>query len=391
MAAKYDLLIKGGRVIDAGQGIDAKRDVGLAGGKIAAVEEGLPEHQAQEVYDATGKLVIPGLIDLHTHVYWGVVHSLDPDLVAYYSGSTTNVDVGTVGARMFKGFRKHIAENSKSRVLSFLNIGVAGLVYSPNCNDVSIWDVELAVKTIEANRDLIKGVKALPGPHFGDAYVHTVEGLELAKEAAMLAGVPLMIHLAPPPPPVSRWLPLLEDGDILTHAFRGDLARILGRDGNVRSDVWDAKKGGVIFDVGHGSGSFSFEVAKAALDQGLPPDVISTDLHGGSFHRRAMDMPTCMSRYLNIGLGLGDVVGASTINAARAMGMEDEIGSLRKGGPGDVTVLELVEGDFVLLDAEDKTLEASQKLELRLTVCGGEILKVDREYERTADSWLPRG
>jgi len=391
MAAKYDLLIKGGRVIDPDQGIDATMDVGLAGGQVVEVEEGLPEREAQEVYDATGQLVTPGLIDLHTHVYWGMGHSLDPDLVAYYSGSTTTVDVGTVGARMFKGFRKHIAENSKGRVLSFLNIGVAGLLYSPNCYDVSIWDVELAVSTIEANRDLIKGVKGLPGPHFGGAYVHTVEGLALAKEAASLAGVPLMIHLAPPPPPVSGWLPLLGEGDILTHAFRGDLARILGRDGKVRPDVWEAKERGVIFDMGHGGASFNFEVARAALDQGLPPDVISTDLHGGSFNRRALDMPTCMSRYLGLGLDLGDVVAASTINAARAMGMEEEIGSLRTGGPGDVTVLELVDGDFTLLDAEDKPLQMSQRLELRLTVCGGEVLKVDQEYERSADSWLPRG
>ena len=390
MAADYDLLIKGGRVIDPAQGIDAQKDVGLAGGKVAAVEENLPGDQADEVYDAAGQIVTPGLVDLHTHIYWGIGHSLDPDLVAYYSGSTTNVDVGTAGARIFKGFKKHIVESSKSRVYSFLNAGVAGLAYSPNSNDVSIWDVELAVATIEANRDIIKGVKSLPGPHFGGAYVHTVEGIELAKETAVLAGVPLMIHLAAPPPPVSKWLPLLEEGDILTHAFRGDLARILGRDGQIRRDVWEAKERGVIFDMGHGSASFSFEVARAALDQGLPPDVISTDLHGGSFSRRALDMPTCMSRYLALGLGLTDVVEASTIRPAQAMALGDELGSLRVGGPGDVTVLELVDGEFELSDAHDRALAASQMLELRLTVCAGEVLKVDREYERSAESWLPR-
>ena len=390
MAGTYDLLIKGGRVIDTAQGIDGRRDVGLAGGQVVAVEERVPEDQASEVYDATGQLVTPGLVDLHTHVYYGMGHALDPDLVALYSGSTTIVDAGTAGARTFKGFRKHIAENSRSRVLCFLNAGVAGLVYSPNTHDVSIWDVELAVATIEANRDVIKGVKELPGPHFGAAYVHTVEGLELAKETATLAGVPLMIHLAAPPPPVSKWLPLLEEGDILTHAFRGDLARILGRDGKIRRDVWEAVERGVIFDMGHGGASFSFEVARAALDQGLPPDVIFTDLHGGSFSSRALDMPTCMSRYLALGLGLAEVVEASTLAPARAMGMEEEIGSLRVGGPGDVTVLELVEGDCELLDAEDGTLAARQRLELRLTVCGGEVLKADREYERSAESWLPR-
>ena len=390
MATQYDLLIKGGRVIDPAQGIDGKRDVALAGGKIAALGEELPEDQAAEVYDATGMLVTPGLVDLHTHIYWGIGPSLDPDLVAYYSGSTTNVDVGTAGARIFKGFRKHIAENSKSRVLCFLNAGVAGLVYSPNVSDVSIWDVELAVATIEANRDIIKGVKSLPGPHFGGAYVHSVADMELAKETATLAGVPLMIHLAAPPPPVSKWLPLLEEGDILTHAFRGDLAKILGRDGLIRKDVWAAKERGVIFDMGHGAASFSFDVARKALDQGLPPDVISTDLHGGSFNRRALDMPTCMSRYLYLGLSLPDVVEASTIRPAQAMGLGDEIGSLRVGGPGDVTVLELVKGAFELLDAEDKAIVANQKLELRLTVCGGKVLKVDREYARSAESWMPR-
>ena len=388
--ARYDLLIRGGRVIDPAQGTDGQRDVGLAGGKIAALEPRLPESQADEVYDATGRLVLPGLVDLHTHVYWGVVNSLDPDLVACCSGSTTNVDVGTAGARIFKGFRKHIVESSRSRVLCFLNAGVAGLAYSPNSSDVSIWDVELAVATIEANPDIIRGVKALPGPYFGEAYVHTVEGLELAKETATLAGVPLMIHLAAPPPPVSKWLPLLEEGDILTHAFRGDLARILDRGGKIRGDVWAAKERGVIFDMGHGAASFNFDVARAALDQGLPPDVISTDLHGGSFNRRALDMPTCMSRYLGLGLTLTEVVEASTISPARALGMADQIGGLRVGGPADVTVLELMEGDFILLDAEDKAMSASQQLELRLTVCGGEVMKLDREYERTADSWLPR-
>jgi len=390
MTASYDLLIKGGRVIDPAQEIDGIKDVALAGGKVVAIEDELPEDQASEVYDATGQLVTPGLVDLHTHTYWGVGHSLDPDLVAYYSGSTTIVDVGTVGARMFKGFRKHIVENSKSRVLCFLNAGVAGLLFSPNTNDVSIWDVELAVATIEANRDIIKGVKSLPGPHFGSAYVHTVEGIELAKETATLAGVPLMIHLAAPPPPVSKWLPLLEEGDILTHAFRGDLARILGRDGQIRRDVWAAKERGVIFDMGHGGASFSFEVARKALDQGLPPDVISTDLHGGSFSRRALDMPTCMSRYLALGLKLTDIVEASTIAPAKAMSMGDEIGSLKIGSPGDVTVLELVDGEFELLDAEDKAITTDQKLELKLTVCGGEIFKLDREYERSSDVWLPR-
>lgn len=390
MTATYDLLIKGGHVIDPTQAIDATQDVGLTGGVVAAVKRHLAEEEAAEVYDATGQLVLPGLVDLHTHVYYGMGHAIDPDMAALYSGSTTIVDAGSAGARTFKGFRKHIVENSRSRVLCFLNAGVAGLVYSPNTYDVSIWDVEAAVATIEANRDIIRGVKGLPGPHFGAAYVHTIEGLELAKETATLAGVPLMIHLAAPPPPVSKWLPLLGEGDILTHAFRGDLARILGRDGRVRRDVWDAKERGVIFDMGHGGASFSFEVARAALDQDLPPDVISTDLHGGSFSRRALDMPACMSRYLALGLGLEKVVEASTIAPARAMGMGDEIGSLRVGGPGDVTVLELVEGEFELLDAEDQSLTTDKRLELRLTVCGGAVLKSDREYERSAESWLPR-
>ena len=390
MEGMYELLIKGGRVIDPVQAVDGRRDVALAGGRIVAVADRLPEDRAGEVYDATGQLVLPGLVDLHTHVYWGVVHSLDPDLVALYSGSTTNVDAGTVGARIFKGFRRHIAENSTSRVLCFLNAGVAGLAYSPNTQDVSIWDVEAAVETIEANRDLIRGVKGLPGPHFGSAYVHSLEGLQLARETASLAGVPLMIHLAAPPPPVSGWLPLLGEGDILTHAFRGDLARILGRDGKIRPDVWEAKQRGVIFDVGHGSASFSFHVARVALDEGLPPDVISTDLHGGSFSRRALDLPTCMSRYLALGLDLADVIAAATINPARALGMEDEIGSLRVGGPADVTVLELVDGEFTLLDAEDTPLSADRKLELRLTVCEGRVMRAAEEYERSAESWLPR-
>ena len=372
----YNLLLKGARVIDPGQNFDAVADVAFSDGRIAQVQAAIPAHTAREVRDVTGKLVVPGLTDLHTHVYWGGTSlGVDPELVARQSGATTLVDAGSAGAGNFAGFRRHVIEPSPVRILSYLNISFPGIfafshtIMMGEVSDLRLVDASEAVSTARANADLIVGIKVRVGRNAGGA--SGIVPLEIALEAAEEVGLPVMAHIDFPPPSYRQVLELLRPGDILTHAFRPFPNSPLDGHGQVRRELHEARERGVLFDIGHGMGSLSFATARAMLDQGFLPDVISSDVHILSIHGPAFNLAVTMSKFLCLGLPLEEVIRAVTCAPARAMN-HDHLGSLRAGGVGDATVLELQEGEFDYYDATATLMRGRHRLHPAGIVIGGQ-------------------
>ena len=371
---KYDLLIKGGEVLDPGRGLGGRLDVALAKGRIVELAEAIPASSAKEVFGAAGLLVTPGLIDLHTHLGWPIHEVVVPvDETCLRSGVTTCVDAGSTGAYTFPWFRRRVIEPSRTRLLPFLNICSIGAiaVHTPYYEEKAIEyaDVDEAVRTVEENRDLIVGIKVFAAQNMVGE--HGLENLKRAREAADRAGVPLMVHISVAPPPVEVVVAFLRAGDILTHSFTEHSQRILDENGSLRAEVLEAWNRGAILDIGHGSGSFNFEIAEAMFVQGYRPDTISTDLYGGNVHGPVYDLPTTLSKFLLLGMSLEEVIMAATIRPAKALRVEGKIGSLKVGGVGDVAVLALEEGEFQFWDAQGNLRTGKKRLRAILTVRGG--------------------
>lgn len=374
----YDVLIKGGLVIDPSQGIHEEKDVAISRGKIVAVEKGLNAAEAEQALDASGKIVTPGLVDLHVHVYDGVMPlCIEADSCCLRKGTTTILDAGSAGSLNFPGFKKHIIDRCRTRAYAMLNIGSIGLMLygtelRPLLEDPRQVDVERTVKTIKENRETILGIKwhNTLGPR----------ALVMARQAADLAQCKLMCENS-----AYFWLPVwnilnhLRKGDILTHTFQGGPSiGILDEDGKVRSEVFKAVKRGVVLDVGHGMASFSFDVAEKAIEQGLLPEVISTDLHSGNIKGPVFDMPTTLSKFLLLGLSLEDVILRATCKPAEVMGLSENIGTLEDGALGDVSVFEMREGRFVYMDAMGKKRIGRQKLVTKAVILGGQVIHNER-------------
>jgi len=370
-----DLVIKGGRVIDPSQGMDRPADVALSEGKVAKVAADIEATEAARVIDATGCLVTPGLIDMHTHVYWGANSlSIEADEHLAASATTTWLDAGTSGAANFAGFRRFIIEPSRARIMAYLNVSVPGLIaYDGAHENVKHLDADAAYDTVQRNRDLIKGIKVLcSGLQVGQ---NGLTPLRVAREVAEATSLPLMCHIGEPPPGLWAILPLMRPGDIITHVYKGRKGCLVVAGDRVRPEAWEARQQGVLFDVGHGVGSFAWGVARAALEQGFPPDTISTDLHAQSVNGPAYSMPSVMSKFLHLGMDLVEVVCLSSTRPAEILGMADEIGTLREGACGDVAVLRLEEGQFALKDCEAVTEVVRQRLSTVYTVRAGKIVK----------------
>jgi len=378
---QYDLLVKGGEVIDPGQNLHALSDVAVADGRIVSIEESIPISRARQIVGAAGRVVTPGLIDMHTHVYWGATPlSVDADAVAASSGVTTFVDAGSSGASNFPGFRRYVIERSRGRILSFLNISSGGLIGAPDvgeCEDGRLLDADSASRTIEAHRDLVRGIKVrVERNSVGN---NGADPLRLAREVADDANVPLLVQFGPPPPTLGEILSLLRKGDILTHTFTGRGATILDRPGQLRPDVLAARERGVFIDVGHGATGFDVDVARKALEQGFGPDTISTDLHARVLDGPVFDLPTTMSKYIALGLTLTEVIRAAATRPARILGLEEHAGTLRPGAIADISVFELQGGTFTFTDSEDKSLTGSQRLRHVLTVCRGHVMEPETQ------------
>jgi dihydroorotase len=362
----FDLIIKGGRLIDPANGVDRIQDVGIADGRVAAIGEQLPAEGAGQIVDASGCIVTPGLIDLHTHVYWGGTSlGVDADRLAARSGTTTYVDAGSAGAGNFLGFRCHVIERARVRILAYLNLSFAGIFGFSNrlmvgeCADLALCDPVEAVACAREHSDVVIGVKVRSGRIAGGT--SGIAPVEVAIEAADRIGLPVMAHIDEPPPGRLEVLDRLRKGDVLTHCFRPFPNAPVNGAGRIRADMQLARERGIVFDIGHGMGSFDFDVAKAMLKDGFAPDVISSDLHLLCVDGPAFDLLVCMSKMHALGLPLVEVVRAATERPANAIGRED-LGRLAVGSPADVSVLRLVSGHFTYSDSSGGELVADQRL-----------------------------
>lgn len=371
----YDLVLKGGRVVDPAQGLDATCDVAFRDGKVAAVGPKLGP--AKTEHDATGKIVVPGLIDLHTHVYWGGTSiGIDPDKYGLKAGCTTLIDAGTAGPGNMPGFRKHVVEPSRVRILPFMNISYPGIfafgsyVMVGECEDLRLLSPRACRDIGREHRDLIVGIKVRVGKSASGA--SGLAPLDMALEVSDHLGVPVMAHLDHPPPYRSEVMPRLRKGDILTHCYRPFPNAPITGDGRVQDDVRAARARGVIFDIGHGAGSFGYETALAMLKEGFLPDVISSDVHVLSENGPAFDQLVTMSKFMALGVPFVEVVRASTINAALAVRKTDR-GTLTPGTLGDATILEIEKGTFEFADVLGETMTGKEHLRCRGIVLGGEI------------------
>jgi dihydroorotase len=371
----FDLVIANGRLVDPHAGLDSAYDVGIRHGRVAAVDPRIPPSAAREVIDATDHVVVPGLIDLHAHVYraatyWGV----DADAFAPSSGVTTWVDAGSAGALNFEGLREFIMGRSRVRILAFLNIAYIGLVgHDYELANLAYLDGDIFERTVRRHADVIVGAKVRMGsPTVGP---HGIEPMRRALAATEACGLPLMVHMAPAgPPELSEVVELMRPGDILTHCFNGLETRLIDDRGHVLPFVERARERGVIMDIGHGAGSFSFAVAERMLDAGFTPDVISTDIHQLSAYGPLFDMPTCMTKFLALGLDLADVVKAATASPAALLGRAGEIGTLAPGAAGDVAILKLQPGSFGVADIFGESRIAREMIAVAATVAGGRLL-----------------
>jgi dihydroorotase len=370
-----DLILKGGRIIDPANGRDEIADIGFGDGKVEAVGSDLPL-RGSETIDARGLMIVPGLIDLHTHVYWGGTSlGVDAAELAPRSGTTTFVDAGSAGPGNFPGFRRHVIEQSPLRILPFLNVSFPGIfafsaaVMVGEAADLRLIEPRECVRVINANRDLIVGVKVRVGRGAGGN--SGTAPLDMALEVAEEVGLPVMAHLDHPPPSRLDVLSRLRRGDVITHCFRPfPNAPVMG-DGRIREEVLEARRRGVVFDIGHGGGSFGFRTAEKMLDAGFLPDVISSDVHILSINGPAFDQLVTMSKFLMLGVDLGEVIRASTAAPAAALGRGD-LGHLAVGAVGDATILELVEGEFDFEDVMGESRRGTQRLTVRGLVVAGQ-------------------
>jgi dihydroorotase len=374
---RFDLLIRGGEVIDPGGAHEGRLDVAITRDRIAAVDSNIPAESAFRVVDATGQIVTPGLVDLHTHVfhkltYWGI----DPDPVGSRSGVTTWNDAGSVGALTVDGFRDFIVRPARVGITAFVNISSIGLVCDDyECANPWYLDVDLLRRIVERNRDLVLGVKVRMGnlvPLVGDP----LEPLRRARQAADECELPLMMHISFGPPTIDEVLPFLKPKDVLTHCFTGHAMKIVDDAGQLLDVARRAWESGVVFDVGHGTGSFSFQTAEAVMGDGRKPDVISTDLHQLSINGPTFDLPTTLSKFLQLGMSLAEVIEAATVRPAQVLGLEREVGTLQPGSRADVALFKLYEGRFPLQDIHGNVREAGRLLRNTVTIVGG------RELER---------
>ena len=382
----YDLVLKGARVIDPSQELDGIFDVGINGDKIAVVEEGI--EGGKDVIDLSERILTPGWIDIHTHLYegstpWGI----RGDALCLATGVTTVVDAGSAGWANWLGFVDRVVGPARTQVLGYVHVSGIGLTYGPvgEMVDLRYGDVERTGFVAHYWREQCAGVKVRQGGFQVGA--NGTAPLEMGIEAAAMAGVPVMVHIATGVP-VDEVMGLLRPGDIVTHCYQGTGDGVVDEGGKIVDSVWAARERGVLFDVGHGGGSFDYRIAIPALADGFAADVISTDLHSSSWERTVDSMPDAASKLLNLGVPLEKVVRQSSTAAAAALGRTNELGTLRVGTVADLAAFEVVSGDFEYRDVGGRTEKGDRKIVPALTVRAGvayrpedlhEELREDRE------------
>lgn len=372
----YDLLIKGGTIVDPAQGLNGPADIAFLDGKVAAISPGISDGEATEVLDATDLIVTPGLIDLHVHNFWGVSHyGIDPDTTNIANGVTTAVDAGSAGAATFPAFRRYVLERADTRLYALLNISLTGMISRTigELEDLRHADVEQAVRMGRQNRDYILGIKA----RLSDMITrqHDVDSLKRAIEAAEALDAFVMIHVGFTKTPMEDLVALLRPGDVITHSFHGNAHGILDDAGKVKDAFPEHQLRGIVFDIGHGAGSFSFEVAEKAMADGFNPGNISSDLHFYNIEGPVFDQVTTISKFMWLGMSLFDVIRLTTSETAKTMGLDDRLGTLKVGAVGDATILRLDEGKFTFTDSYGKSVTSRQKLNHVKTIKDGRVYK----------------
>jgi len=375
-AQTYELVIKGAQVIDPANSRNGKMDVAVNQGEIVKVAPAISEAAAQ-VIDAAGLYLSPGFIDLHTHVFVGTeagqfangVNSVSPDDFTFRAGVTTVVDAGTSGWRSFPTFKKQVIDQSKTRILAFLNISGGGMTGAAHEQDLSDMNADSAVALMRQYPDIIAGVKI--GHYNGKEWTP----FDNAMHAARQAGKPLFVECHLPEYTLKDQLARMRPGDIITHTFEHIKERmpIVGEDGQLHAFVLEARKRGILFDLGHGGAGFWFDQAVPAIKQGFFPNSFGTDLHRFSMNSAMKDMANVMSKFMAMGLSLEQVVEIATWNAAKAI-LHPELGSLQQGSPADIVLFRLREGDFGFMDSAGNSIRGSRKLEVELTIRQGKVV-----------------
>ena len=375
----YDILLKNGHLIDPLNSIDHKMDVAIAGGKVAAVADDINPALAAKVVDVAGSYVTPGIIDIHVHVY----HTREPeglsimaDSHSFRSGVTTMVDTGTAGAKHFLHFKRTVIDQAKTRIFAYVNIVDLGMIGDFE-QDIRTMDPELCAATVLMYPDICVGVKTA---HYWtklpwDAEHPPWAAVDRSVEAANLCHKPVMVDFWPRLPERGYQQLILEKmrpGDIHTHVYAQQFP-ILDENGKPNQFLFEARDRGIIFDVGHGAGSFWFRNAYPAIQNGFSPDSISTDLHTRNIHGVVIDMQSIMNKILNCGMPLQEVIYRSTVTPAREIG-HPELGHLSVGAEADVAVFNLQEGEFTFVDCGRATMKGTQKLECSMTLRAGEIV-----------------
>ena len=379
---KFDLVIKGGDVLDPSQSLRAKRDIGIRFGVIEAVDADIPATRARQVLDAAGKLVTPGLVDLHTHVYpYGSAIGIPADELVPHQGTTTCVSAGDAGANNFAGFRRFVVAQTRTRLYAFVhiaNIGLAGFPVAELYN-IDFAQPDSAARAIAENADMVLGAKVRMSENV--IAKHGLEPLKRAISACEQAGTgaKVMCHIGGVETRalMSQILDVLRPGDILTHCYSGfpnmagDFTNIV-QDGRLIPAAINAKQRGVIFDIGHGGGSFDYTVAEAAIQQGCLPDTISSDIHVFSGNTPGMPYLTwVMSKFMGLGFSLEEVVAMATVKPATVINRLPKLGTLQIGAPGDVSIMELVDGPVSFVDTRNNKREGKAYLKPLQTVAGG--------------------
>ena len=377
----YDLLLKGGTVIDPSVNLNGIHDIAVQDGRIARIAPTIPHEEATRVVEVAGNIVTPGLIDLHAHVFDGFIgNGVNPDLGGVHSGVTTIVDAGSAGCATFSGFPRHIMPHCHTEIIPFLHICQTGLATSPDIIAESSIDLDGTLRVAGEYKGLIRGIKArMVSPALE---IMGMEMPKLAKRAARESGIKLMVHIGDTekrydPKVIHPLLSLLEEGDILTHYFTPNPGGVLDANGKLVPEAREAADRGVWLDTAHGRMNFSFDVGRRIVDQGLLPHCISTDLTVPGRLMTVHSMTEMMTRFLGLGFSLEQVIAMSSSNPAKAIGEENRLGSLAVDRQADISVLQLHEGDWEVFDIVGDSLRVNQAFVPVLTVKRGEVFEPD--------------
>ena len=370
----FDLLIKNATILDPSRDIYEKKDIGVGSGKIRSIENSIPDKNAIDIIEAKDKIVIPGLVDLHVHVWWGVAHlAVEADPFCLDRGVTTAIDAGSSGSNTIAGFQRYVMSKTKTRILAFLHISGMGQLDNEigELEDIRWARVEEAVEASTLHSDSIVGIKVRLSEHIvgKNDLIAFERALQVAKEIKK----PLMIHIGGSYNSLEKILPNMRSGDIVTHSFTPQPNGILDNESKVKDIALDAMKRGVIFDVGHGQGSFSFPIAEACMEQGVIPGTISSDIHKYNARGPVFDLLTTLSKYLYLGLSLEEVIALATYKPANAVNLDDNIGSLKIGADADIAIINHIkDGKFYFEDAAQNVRNGTELLVPIVTLRKGE-------------------